>query len=484
MKRMLSLISALALCICSAAACAETTVQAKDLEAYNLELNEKTNTFVMTDRSSGLKYVTDTELKKLSEGYSYISEEGIYFRAANEDLHTGLLDSQGKLLLPLEYGEIKVINDKWMAGIRLVVSENTEENPDYRSWLGGNSYMIDTVDLYFEGELKGTVTRSEWDRVSAFGDYLSIEDREGKLNYYNKDFVKSGAESKYAYEYSDDYSSKTVIHNGSNQAAFTAGCTLTPDEVNQSIWIWSSDKQVLDLQGNVIADLSAYKYVQVDAGTNTIKVENDEGKCGLVDSTGKEIVPCLYDRLSYDIAGALQSGYIYAENDGKSGFVNLATGKATGFTFTKDAGNQRANYIVVDDAREGKILISAAAGELPERFKDANAPFTGSGNGCMFAVVKGQDDTCRVIGQLGEDILPGITFNSTYDAKMSEDGTLIMLPGEERGHYTLYTVSYDPDLSAVPEAGAEAEEETWTCENGHTGLTGNFCPECGAKKPE
>ena len=53
MKRMLSLIIALVLCICSAAACAETTVQAKDLEAYNLELNEKTNTFVMTDRSSG-----------------------------------------------------------------------------------------------------------------------------------------------------------------------------------------------------------------------------------------------------------------------------------------------------------------------------------------------------------------------------------------------------------------------------------------------
>ena len=30
----------------------------------------------------------------------------------------------------------------------------------------------------------------------------------------------------------------------------------------------------------------------------------------------------------------------------------------------------------------------------------------------------------------------------------------------------------------------EAGEETWTCENGHTGLTGNFCSECGAKKPE
>ncbi len=483
MKRLLSLIIALALCACSAAACAETTVQAKDLEAYDLELNEKTNTFVLTDRSSGLKYVTDTELRKLSEGYQSIRKEDKYFTAANEDLHTGLLDSQGKLVVPLEYGDIEIINDKWIAGVRLVVSENSEENPDYKAWFGSGSYMIDTVDLYYAGEKKGTVTRSEWKRAKAFGDYLSIEDREGNQTFYNKDFVKSGAEAKYAYEYTDDYSTKTITHNGSNQAAFTAGCTLTPDEVVQSVWV-NSDKKLLDLQGNVLADLSAYKYVQVDAETNMLKVENDEGKCGLVDSTGKEIVPCQYDRLSYSIAGALESGYIYAENEEKSGFVSLSTGKATGFTFTKDAGNQRATYILVDDAREGKILISAAAGELTERFKDANATFTGKGDACMFATVKGQDDNCRVIGQLGEDILPGITFKGIYDAKMSEDGTLILLPGEERGHYTLYTVSYDPDLSAIPEAGTDAEEETWTCENGHTGLTGNFCPECGARKPD
>ena len=81
-------------------------------------------------------------------------------------------------------------------------------------------------------------------------------------------------------------------------------------------------------------------------------------------------------------------------------------------------------------------------------------------------------------------ILPGVTFKSVYDAKFSDDGTLILLPGEERGTYVLYTVNYDPDLSAVPASAGNAEEETWTCENGHTGLTSAFCPECGAKKPE
>ena len=483
MKKWLSLAVALVLCTGIAAACAETTVSEKVIEAYNLELNTKSNTLIVTDRSTGQKYVADTEMNRLSDQYAYISEEEGYFEAANEDLHVGLLDGQGKLILPLEYGEVDVLSDRWIAGIRLVVSENADENPDYRSIFGGNSYMIDTVDLYYAGEKKGTMTRSEWKRGKAFGDYLAIEDREGKQTYYNKDFTKVESETKYAYEYEDDYSTKTVTHLGSNQAAFTAGCTLTAEEVVQSLWV-NGNKQVLDLQGNVTAELTACRYANVDAESNLIKIENEDGKKGLADGTGKVLVPCLYDSLSYALTGAMASGYIYAEKDGKSGFVNLATGAETGFTFTKEAGSQRANFIIVDDAREGKILISAAAGELPERYQDVSANFPNKGDACKYAVVKGQDETCRVIGQLGEDILPGVTFKSVYDAKFSDDGTLILLPGEERGTYVLYTVNYDPDLSAVPASAGSAEEETWTCENGHTGLTSAFCPECGAKKPE
>ena len=480
MKKVLSLLIVLALCIGSAA-CAETTVQSREIEAYDLELNTAANALIVTDKETRKQRVTDTELNPLSDEYEYISSEGAYFVAANDDLKRGLLDSQGKLILPMEYGDFELLNDRWIAGVRLTESNDSEENPDYRSMFGGKSYMIDTVDLYYAGEKKGTVARKEWKNAKAFGDYIAIQDRDGNQTFYNRDFAPSGAESKYAYEYNDDYSTKTVTHLGSGQAAFTEGCTLTADEVQQSVWI-NRDKQLLDLQGNVIA-VMGYKYTNVDAESNLIKLENDDGKKGLADNTGKEIVPCLYDSFSYALKGALNAGYLYAEKDGKCGFVNLATGGETGFTFTRDAGSQRANYILVDDPREGKILISAAAGELPERFKEANANFPNKGDACMYAVVKGQDDSCRIIGQLGEDILPGVTFSSIYDPKISDDGTLILLKGEERGQYVLYTVNYDPDLSAVPTAEA-AGEETWTCENGHSGLTGNFCPECGAKKPE
>lgn len=442
MKRILALMTALVLCVCAAAACAETTVQSKVIEAYNLELNTKTNTLVMTDGKTYEKFVVDTEGNKLSEGYAYVSPNEGYFTVANEDLHMGLTDGQGKLILPLEYGEIDPINDKWIAGIKLVVSEDSEENPDYRALLGGKSYMIDSVDLYYAGEKKGTVSRAEWKNAKAFGDYLAIQNREGSESFYNKDFVKSPAEAQYAYEYNNDYSTKTITHLGSGQAAFTAGCTLTADEVMQSVWI-DSDKKLLDLQGNVLADFADYKYAQVDAESNLIKLENADGKVGLADSTGKEIVPCLYDRMSYALAGAQKSGYLYVEKDGKNGFVNLATGEETGFTFMKDAGDQRANFILVNDAREGKILISAMGGELPGRYKETNAAFPAQGDGNPYAIVKEMDDTCRVVGQKGEEILPGVTFSGIYDAKISDDGTLILLAGD-RGSYTVYTVSYNP----------------------------------------
>ena len=442
MKKILAMVMALALCVCAAAACAETTVESKVIEAYGLELNTKANTLVLTDGKTYDKYVVDTEGNKLSDSFAYISSNDGFYTVGNEDLHLGLLDGQGKQLLPLEYGEIKVYGTKWIAGIKLVVSEDSEENPDYKSLFGGKSYMIDSVDVYYAGEKKATLTRAEWDYAKAFGDYIAIEDRNDKMSFYNKDFVKSPAEASYAYEYNNDYSTKTVTHLGSGQAAFTEGCTLTPEEVQQSVWVNRND-QLIDLQGNVIADLSAYKRAQVDADSNLVKLENGDGKVGLADSTGKELVPCVYDKMTYALAGALQTGYLYVEKDGKNGFVNLATGEETGFTFMKDAGDQRANFILVSDAREGKILVSAMAGELPGRYKETNAAFQNQADGNPYAVVKEMDDTCRVVGQLGEEVLPGVTFSGIYDAKISDDGTLILLPGEGNS-YTLYTVSYDP----------------------------------------
>ena len=84
MKKILALMTALALCVCTAAAFAETTVQSKVIEAYNLELNTKTNTLVMTDGKTYEKFVVDTEGNKLSDGYAYVSSNEGYFTAKKQ----------------------------------------------------------------------------------------------------------------------------------------------------------------------------------------------------------------------------------------------------------------------------------------------------------------------------------------------------------------------------------------------------------------
>ena len=64
--------------------------RSKAIEADNLEMNLKANTFILSDRSTGMKRVTDADLNPLSEDYAYISAEDAYYEAG----HTGSGDFQ------------------------------------------------------------------------------------------------------------------------------------------------------------------------------------------------------------------------------------------------------------------------------------------------------------------------------------------------------------------------------------------------------
>ena len=58
-----------------------------------------------------------------------------------------------------------------------------------------------------------------------------------------------------------------------------------------------------------------------------------------------------------------------------------------------------------------------------------------------------------------------------------------------------FRIAPEPSVESTPEPSVEStpglsevpthpeNPETWTCENGHEGNTGNFCPRCGAAKP-
>lgn len=471
MKKFLLLLAAL--CLCCTAALAETTVNERVAEVRSLELNAKTNTLIL--RTDNGYVITDTDGNILSDAYSYVRSRGAYFEVTNEDgvNTTGLLDGRGKLIAPLSYGTFEAINDSWVAGIKL--AKATAENYDYKLMFGDGYFLVDSVDIFFKGELKGTLGRMEYSSAEALGDYLRVRDRESKNAFYNSDMVKSPVEASSSGEYYEDYSSGTITHQGSGQAAFTAGCTLAPENVSQ--FLYEKKKSVLDLQGNVLMDLSAYDSVTVRAG-DMIRVKNADRLSGLVDITGKECIPCIYDELDYDLASAEAIGYLRVVKNGNDGFVSFATGEEKGFDFADNATRNYACYLTADDLDGSKIVISAAAGKLPVKYKDFSAAM--SGKTSRLAVVQDADGRVGVIGLMGEEIIPlSDTWRSVYDLNVSDDGSVI-LARLESGKYAVYTVNYDPDLSAVP----VIDDGTWTCENGHTGNTGNFCSECGAKKPE
>ena len=480
MKKWLMIL--LALCLFCSAAAAEVSVDVKVVNARNLTLNAAANTFVI--RTDSKQYqVVDSELNPLSAEYPQIDVRDGQYKVSNQDGACGLLDGQGKELIAPAYDDIQVISERWAAGITL--KESTAENYDYETWFSEvkKFFLIDTVDIFYCGEKKGTLTRLDWNYAYAYGDYLVIQSREKKYSAYNKDFVQSPFELEYSSEYSENYRTGKVIHAGSGQEAFTPGCTLMPDEVQQYIWINQND-MLIDLQGNELADLSDYQNGHnVDKESNLIRVKNNKKKVGVLDATGKVIVPCEYDELDYSLASAQKMGYIYAVKDGKAGFVNLKNGKEAGFEFLESAGRQKSAFIVIEDPREGVILISAAAGELPGRYKEADVPYSSA---AMFATVQEMDGRVHVIDAKGNDPLTDAPeIRSTYNVSYSRDGSIILVQDLE-GAYHIYKVTYTEDPEENQDEGnKESGEtaETWTCENGHEGNTGKFCGECGAAKP-
>ena len=476
MKRLLLWV--LALCLCCSVAIAERSVETTMPNAKDLSMNQEANTFVRRDPDTRMYQIVDADMNPLSEAYSRIDmREGQYI-VYPEDGTKGLLNGQGQTIIPGGYDDIKILSDRWTAGILL--KESTSENYDYSSSAFSDSkkfYLIDTVDIFYRGEKKATLTRAEWDDANAFGDYLIVRNREKQCTAYNKDFTISEARPDSAYsEYYQDYRTGRIIHLGSGQQAFVPECTLTKEEVNQCTWVNNSD-QLLDLQGNVLADLSDYQNGHsIDKDTGMIRIRSNKKKYGLADPNGQVIIPCEYDEFGYDYKYALQMGYIYAVKDGKSGFVNLENGSETGFGFLESAGRQRSGFIVIEDPREGVILISAMIGEMPGRYSSVEIPYSSS---VMFATVQEMDGRIHVIDAVGNDVLPdNPEIKSTYNVSYSKDGTLILVQDIER-NYHLYKVSGQID----PPAPIPVQDGSWTCENGHAGNTGLFCSECGAPKP-
>lgn len=439
------------LALVPASSLADTVVTSERNLEREPELNGKTNTCI--ERRDGLYALYDAAGNQLSESYGYMSakSDGLFLVVANEEgvNSAGLLDRHGQPILPMVYGQIEVISERWIMGI---VLEATEDDPaDYRALLGSGMYNIATVDVYFDGRKIGSLERSDYARnrnVTAYGSYLTVRKADASGYYLNSRFerIDASEEELSYYEYEEEHK-VGVFHRASGQQAFVSSCTLTPEEVEQSVW-YDDNGDFIDLQGNVISrgpyDIKEYDYVNYYGGGYLRARYN--GKCGLVDLAGNEVLPPVYDALGGGAEGVYYvSGYQAVLQDGRLSYLDRAGNVTASVEYQLNEGDYagflyNAPFATVKDADQA-IVITATAGELPQKYAETGYPHAGQ----RVLAVK-LDEAWGVIDLQGNTVIP---FEFRSQPEISADGTVVVgsLTG---GGYKLYTISYAG--SAVPMA--------------------------------
>lgn len=493
-RKLLALISLMlvAMLCLPMAAQAQTAVNTWTYNGMNIGVNRRTNTVAIWLSQENTYAVYDKWMNRLTtDAYSHMMAQynGFEVTVDNGTVNNhGLLDGQGNVLLPAQYGDLKYVSDNWWLGV--VLTDGTLDHHDYKNSGSGTYYLIDHYDVYYKGQKAGELSRTGFYMAYDRGAYLYVRDDAGTYHYYDQHMNESNYTSQYATssEYDEIYKSgkTTVYHMGSGQKAFAEGCTLTPDEVN--VYMKALGNYMLDLQGNKLFDISAYDYVYNWYG-DYAKVKRDN-LCGLIDHEGNLVIPCEYDDIPNDGYNFFVGGYQAVIKNGKGGFVDKNGNVTCDFKYA--ASNMKNFYnsaTYLQDMEGNCVVLTGGAGELPNRYAEVSI------RGSLIAA-KDLNGNAGVLDIYGNVLIP---FDGTYDAafdfELSNDGTMIVASSSYKER-CIYVVGEEvpPAEEEVPaeeteapaeEADAEEENasaETWKCNCGAE-VSGNFCLFCGSAKP-
>lgn len=476
---------AVTLCLCLLlaglpAACADTVVSTALYNWYSAELNVYTNTIMVHDRN-GAYYLIDKDGNKISADYADMTQRRSVYRVFNGEQY-GIIDGRtGQVLVPCAYDHtdsVEYDNAKWLVGYRLSATGTADQNDFYSTnYSTGNKtyYMIEYTDFYFKGNKVGTLQRSEFtgsSTTAVHGDYLFIKNSTG-YTAYTPDFTSRTTEETYAAEYSS-----SNIHQGTGQQAFTPSCTLTADEVDR--WVMENNNFFYDLQGNLLFTAQKpYSYTTIN-DKSYARVRMNDGKYGVIDMQGNEIIPPVCDEIGYDDQYFL-SGYQAVSVDGKIGYYNTAGEVTCPFVYAYSSASARGAFASLKDLTGGYIVLSGAMGELPMHFEEVDLNSNASAT-CFTGV--DSNGNVGVMDVYGNILVPfdGTFAKYTWTLQVSLDGTVI-LGKNVSGQYVVYQV--DKGNNTQDAAQDQPDDGTWTCQScGQTGNTSKFCPNCGTQKPE
>lgn len=410
---------------------------------------------VQDNMNSDLRWVDGTNLLRTpgKDGYSLNSIDGTaltgaiynnfsfskgYITAAQVNTGTyncfGVFDTNGKVLVPFEYGDIKMESSDWALGV--VLEDATAESYDYSSWSDSDTfYNIVRVDVYHmpEGKKLAELPRANFVDCSAVYHSLNIQDRAtGVITTYDENFNALGTtDSIYGGDYAQsDYS--TFRENGQSGIKDAAG----------NVIMAPSFSSVYDFR---------YGYAEVSTGTHT----------GLVNTKGEVVVPAEYQRIkttSYlpvdkegSSSGYNAFGYFTVVNDeNKVGFVNESGVLTCTPTYSKDIVECNGVSMTLTDLEGNLRLISADGVEttLTGYSKVYALYYAG---GMYYRVTDAATDMYGVIDWHGEVVLP-CEYNSV---SVSGDGQYLLV-NKDWEKCMIYQLTY-PTATAA-EAAAPAEE--------------------------
>ena len=462
------------------------------IKADNVTLNRHGN-FCIVQLDSGKYVMMDSKGNVISAEYSYmencsymenweIKDEFVLVYADKDKReginYHGLLNKDGKEIIPPIYGYIKVVSEKWQIGINL---EEVAESQDYfrKDYHTNKYYDAVSADIYYEETYIGTLDAEAYVAnflVEAFGDYLRVGGKEKYYHFYNNKLELSPLESwgsrlvdtsgykDYGDEFFLDYfnGERAYYHSGTGQIAYVPECTLTAEEVRQSylyVESWEDNATyVLDLQGKVVATLSTPDGIWLEKIGDKLeyvkKYDRNAEKYGILNFNDEEIFPAIYDRISCSEEVVKKYGIFSAELDGKFCYLNAVSGKQVcEAKYPYDYGDYHTYCLAKHD---GIItVISGLAGELPGEYQKVDGQY-----GSYAFIGRDSSNQTTLVDIEGHTLIP---YDPNYIVEdVSHDGTVALV--KTRTGYRIYSFDDEPeDESAVQEGlekTADIQEET------------------------
>jgi len=279
------------------------------------------------------------------------------------------------------------------------------------------------------------------------------------------------------------------MHSPTQQWAFVEGCTLTPDQVTQTVWFDYLKGNLFDLQGNLLASGLPYESVRYRGDYMLTRLH---GLYGIMANDGTVIVDPTYAEVGSD-DDFFFSGYAPVITEkGELNFIDTTGAVTASVPYQLSSSDYRGfSYgapIVAVKNMGMFTIITATAGELAEKYQDVGGyPHAKS---TVLAVQK--DGLWGVIDMAGNTVVPFIHKNAP---EISKDNSIIIGYDENRD-YIIYTLNQAEETNAPyervtlmsgeigdePVAEPAAAADGWTCACGSVN-TGKFCTECGATEP-